>query len=118
MEVRLTSSFDERIKAMDPEEAYACDQPRPMLLVSTLGAVVSLQHHFEKHGNGRTRRQYTFDALRFFEKHKDQATWGRWNPRWPEAFRVKIGDQGGYFTPGGRVLSYWDAYESSSQTAV
>jgi hypothetical protein len=134
MEVRLSRFFDERIRAVDPACLVATGAPSAVLFVASQGtvvgksiadswakgtfanAVLSLEHHFEKHGAGRSLKQYTFDALRFFEKHKDKAQWGRWKPDWAEAFRLKIGDQGGYFTPGGRVLSYWDAYEPDKAT--
>jgi hypothetical protein len=67
--------------------------------------VESLDHHFGKHGAARTLREYTYEAARFFEQHHHEAQWGRWNPRWPEAFQLKKGLRGGYFTPGGRILS-------------
>ena len=88
MEVQLSQSFDERIKAVNP----ACVTVRgaPLLLVSAHGIVVektvldswakggfktplrSLEYHYLKHGNGRTRQQYTFDALRFIDEHKEK----------------------------------------------
>lgn len=79
--------------------------------------VDSLEHHFKKHGNGRTRWQYTFDALRFFSEHNEKAQWGKWRQGWNEAFRLKIGKRCGYFTPGGRILSYWEINEER-QTAL
>jgi hypothetical protein len=129
MEVRLSRFFDERIRAVDPASRGTGGAPSVVLLAASQGMVVeksiadswakgtfpnvvlSLEHHFEKHGRGRTLEQYTFDALRFFDEHKDKAQWGRWKADWSESFRLKIGDQGGHFTPGGRILSYWDAYE-------
>ena len=75
----------------------------------TFGNVVdSIEYHFAKHGGGRTLQQYTDDAVRFFEQNKGQAEWGKWNPNWEPAYRLKIGNQGGYFTADGRVLTYWD----------
>jgi hypothetical protein len=127
MEVRCSRSFSERIRAVDPEYEDLVEAPS-ILVVSTRGVAVeksvadnwakgtfaspvdSLERHFEKHGAGRTRQQYTLDALRFFEEYKELAQWGRWNSTWPEAFRLKIGARGGYYTPGGRILSYWDDY--------
>jgi hypothetical protein len=131
MEVRLSRFFAERIRSVDPTCLATSGAPSPVLLVESQGTVVaksiaaswakgtfpnvvlSIEHHFEKHGRGRTLEQYTFDALRFFNEHKDKAQWGRWKADWSESFRLKIGEQGGHFTPGGRILSYWDAYEDS-----
>lgn len=130
MEVRLSRSFDERIRAVDPDVGAL----PPVLAVSSQGIVVeksvldswakgsfespahSLEYHFLKHGRGRTRQQYTFDALRFFIEHKQQAQWGKWNPAWHEAFRLKVGTRRGYFTPGGRILSFWDEHEEHQTT--
>jgi hypothetical protein len=135
MEVRLSSSFADRIRAVDPAHAASCSAALLLMLVSPKGVIVektvadswakgtfenavdSLEYHFRKHGGGRTRQQYTFDALRFFHKHKESAQWGKWNPSWNEAFRLKIGTARGYFTPGGRILSFWDENEDS-QTAL
>ena len=128
MHVQLSRSFAERMKAIalgyeDPDGVAPC-----LLVVSARGVVVeksvadswakgtfaspvdSLERHFEKHAAGRTRQQYTCDALRFFEENQHLAQWGRWNPNWSESFRVKIGARNGYYTPGGRILSYWDDY--------
>jgi hypothetical protein len=75
----------------------------------TFGNVVdSMEYHFAKHGGGRTLQQYTDDAVRFFQQNKGQAQWGKWNPNWEPAYRLKVGNQGGYFTSEGRVLTYWD----------
>ena len=80
MEVRLARFFDERIRAVDPA-SLAASSASLGLLVASQGtvveksiadswakgtfakAVLSLEHHFEKHGAGRTLKQYTFDAL-------------------------------------------------------
>jgi len=71
MEVRLSHSFAERIRAVDPEHADVCNAALPVMLVSPKGAVVektvadswakgsfdnavdSLEYHFVKHGGGR-----------------------------------------------------------------
>jgi hypothetical protein len=79
--------------------------------------VESLEHHFTKHGAGRTLREYTYEAARFFDKYRHEAQWGRWNPRWPEAFQLKKEGRGGYFTPGGRILSYW-GFDEQGKGAV
>jgi len=128
MEFQVSSGFFERMGRVDAAHALDGLRSREALVVSPRGTVVeksvidswakgtflnpvdSLEHHFAKHARGRTRRQYTLDALRFFSEHKDKAEWGRWNPSWSEAFRIKVGSRGGYFTPGGRILSYWDDY--------
>lgn len=128
MQIQLSRSFADRMKVIDPGCEDAGEDTPCLLVVSARGVVVeksvadswakgtfaspvdSLERHFEKHGAGRTRRQYTFDALRFFEEHRHEAKWGRWNPNWSEAFRLKIGAKNGYYTPGGRILSYWDDY--------
>lgn len=68
----------------------------------------SIEYHFTKHGSGRTLQKYTEDAVQFFQKNKGQAQWGKWNPSWEPSYRLKIGNQGGYYTTDGRVLSYWD----------
>jgi hypothetical protein len=78
--------------------------------------VDSLDYHFAIHGAGRTLRDYTYEAARFFEKHRRRAIWGRWHPRWSGAFQVKKGKCGGYFTPGGRILSYWGFDEQREGT--
>jgi len=131
MEVRLSRSFEERISAVDP----CLSSPTVVLAVSSRGIVVeksvldswakgsfespvhSLEYHFLKHGRGRTRLQYTFDALQFFSEYRQQTQWGRWNPAWYEAFRLKVDTRRGYFTPGGRILSFWDEHEKH-QTAL
>jgi hypothetical protein len=75
----------------------------------TFGNVLrSIEYHFGKHGAGRTLQQYTDDAARFFEQNRSQAQWGKWNPNWPESYRLKVGNQGGYFTADGKILTYWD----------
>jgi len=75
----------------------------------TFGNVVGLiEYHFAKHGAGRTIQQYTDDAARFFERYRDQAQWGKWNPNWQESFRLRVGNQGGYYTADGKILTYWD----------
>jgi hypothetical protein len=28
--------------------------------------------------------------------------------KWPKSYRLEIGDQGGYYTPDGKILTYWD----------
>jgi hypothetical protein len=134
MEVRLSRSFEERIRAVDPACGATSSVLSPLLLFASQGiavekavadswakgtfpnVVLALEQHFAKHGGGRTLQQYTFDALRFFNKYKEKAQWGRWKADWAESFRLKIGDEGGYFTPGGRVRSYWDAYEDCKVT--
>jgi hypothetical protein len=134
MEVRLSSIFVERVRAMNPLRADRRRNFPSSLLISPRGIIVeknvadcwakgtfanpidSLDYHFRKHGRGRTREHYTYDALRFFRENHQEAQWGRWNHDWPEAFRLKIGTQGGYFTPGGRILAYWDAYEICEAT--
>jgi hypothetical protein len=68
----------------------------------------SMAYHFGKHGDGRTIEQYTKDAMQFWEKNKAQAEWGNWNPKWETSYRLKVGDQGGYFTKDGKILTYWD----------
>lgn len=70
--------------------------------------VDSIGYHFAKHGKGRSVEQYTGDATKFFTQNKAQAQWGQWNPNWEASYRLKIGDQGGYFTSEGKVLTYWD----------
>jgi len=75
----------------------------------TFGNVVdSLEYHFGKHGAGRTLQQYTDDAAKFFQQNKGQAQWGKWNPNWEPAYRLKVGGQGGYFTGDGKILTFWD----------
>jgi RHS repeat-associated protein len=71
-------------------------------------AADSIAYHFAKHGGARTLGQYTDDGARFFAENRGLAQWGKWNPRWEESFRLKLGEQGGYFTADGRILSYWD----------
>lgn len=128
MEIQISSGFLERMGRFDPVRVRDCAGLRVALVVSQRGTAVEksvidswakgtfqnpmgcLEYHFVKHGKGRTHQQYTLDALRFFREHKDKAEWGRWNPSWSEAFRIKLGPRGGYFTPGGRILSYWDDY--------
>ncbi len=70
--------------------------------------VDSLEYHFAKHGGGRSLRQYTDDASRFFEQYRGQAQWGKWNLNWEPAYRLKVGNHGGYFTADGKILTYWD----------
>jgi hypothetical protein len=133
MDVRLTERFDERCRAVDPAFA-ATHEARSLLLVSSKGTAVekgvldnwakgsfetpmrSLEYHFGKHGSGRTRQQYTFDALQFFRENKDRAQWGKWRNDWNEAFRLKIGNRCGYFTPSGRVISFWEIHEARQAT--
>lgn len=69
-------------------------------------AVQSLEYHFRYHGNGRTVAQYTEDAVRFWETNKQQAVWGQWDPRWASSFRLKVGNQFGYYTLDGKILTY------------
>jgi hypothetical protein len=134
MEVRLSGWFDERIRAVDPARVDTASMRAALMLVSLRGAIAeksvadswakgtfpnpvdSLEYHFNTHGNGRTRWEYTFDALRFFYEYKEKAQWGKWHPRWNEAFRLKIGTRRGYFTPGGRILSFWDDHEDGQAT--
>jgi len=125
MEVKLSHAFASRLHAIDPRLAELrriCSAP---LVVSARGTVVeralaecwakgtfdnpvdSLDYHFAIHGAGRTLWEYTYEAARFFQKYSGEARWGRWHPRWPEAFQLKKDGPGGYFTPGGRILSYW-----------
>lgn len=133
MMVQLSPYFEARITAVSPERTGRSGDLPHILLVSRRGAVVektvvdswakgtfkspvdSLEYHFGKHGRGRTRQQYTYDALRFFVENQEHAEWGRWNPAWNEAFRLKIGAQCGYFTPGGRILSFWDEHDDSRE---
>lgn len=68
----------------------------------------SIRYHLSKHGNGRTLQKYTEDAIEFFERNKARAEWGRWNPNWEPSYRLKVGNQGGYYTADGSVLSCWD----------
>ena len=48
------------------------------------------------------------DALRFFSENQDKAQWGKWNSKWEEAYKIKVGDKGGYYTADGKILTYWD----------
>jgi hypothetical protein len=74
------------------------------------------RYHLAKHGKGRTARQYTRDAMEFFEKSKQ---------RGKEVIlkdgtrgikiqtKIKIPGQktrriGGYWTESGRLVTYWD----------
>lgn len=75
----------------------------------TFGNVVdSIAYHFTKHGGARTLEQYTDDAVRFFGDNKGRAQWGKWGPNWEPSFKLKIGNQGGYYNAAGQVLTYWD----------
>jgi hypothetical protein len=47
-------------------------------------------------------------AIDFWNQHKDQAVWGKWNPDWEESYRLKVGDTKGYYTRDGEILTYWD----------
>jgi hypothetical protein len=134
MEVRLTGMFASRLRTLDPKLAEQCTCSTP-LMVSARGTVVekaiadcwakgtfdnpvdSLDYHFAIHGAGRTLREYTSEAARFFERYQREAIWSRSHPRWNEAFQVKKTTCGGYFTPGGRILSYW-GFDEQREGAV
>lgn len=133
MEVQLSRFFGERIRSVAPGSGI-CEVLAPVLVASAHGIVVektvvdswargtfrtpldSFEYHFRKYGGGRTRQQYTFDALRFFNENRGIAQWGKWHPAWHEAFRLKVGSRRGYFTPGGRILSFWDEHEDCQTT--
>jgi hypothetical protein len=134
MEVKLSHAFAARLQAINPAVEDWRPTPAAVLVVSARGVVVekavadcwakgtfdtpadSLAYHFVRHGAGRTLRQYTYDAARFFEKYKHEARWGRWNHRWAEAFQLIKAGEAGYFTPGGRILSYWNPDEQGKAT--
>lgn len=66
----------------------------------------SLQYHLSKHGNGSTAEQYTNDALNLFQGKNDimEKTILKDGT---EGVKIKFGSQGGYFTPDGKIVTYW-----------
>ena len=67
----------------------------------------SAEYHLGKHGMGRTLEEYTKDAQDFFRQNQSQATEVRLRDGTP-GLRIKTpGGEGGYFTPDGRIVTFW-----------
>ncbi len=67
----------------------------------------SARYHLGKHGKGRSLEEYTNAGVEFFNKNKDKAVKTTLNDGSP-GLKVESGGQGGYFTPDGKVVTYWD----------
>ena len=67
----------------------------------------SAAYHVGKHGGGRSLVQYTKDAIDFFQANKARATSVTLKDG-TQGLRIKTpGGRGGYFTPDGRVVTFW-----------
>ncbi|MCJ2164789.1 MULTISPECIES: DUF637 domain-containing protein [unclassified Pseudodesulfovibrio] len=75
----------------------------------------SIDYHLAKHGKGRSAEEYTNDAMEFFSKHKGEAQEVLLKDGTP-GLKVQIKTivngkavrQGGYWTKGGKLVTYWD----------
>jgi hypothetical protein len=65
----------------------------------------SINHHLQKHGQGKTIEQYTNDALDFYNKNKSSALNIKLNDGSP-GVKIQVGNQKGWYTPDGRIVSY------------
>lgn len=66
-----------------------------------------LNYHVKEHGLGRTAGQYTDDALKFFNENKNKAQSVTLRDGSP-GLKIEAGNKGGYYTPDGKVVTYWD----------
>ncbi|HZE86742.1 MAG TPA: PA14 domain-containing protein [Methylomirabilota bacterium] len=67
----------------------------------------AIDFHLEKHGAGRTAEEYTEDALQFFKENRDIMK-NTILKDGTQGVKIRIGNQGGYFTPEGKIVTYWD----------
>jgi RHS repeat-associated protein len=70
--------------------------------------IKSIAYHYNKHGNGRSLEEYTLDALNFYQANKSQALWGQWKSHWQPSYKLATGNQHGYYSSDGKILTYWD----------
>lgn len=68
----------------------------------------SMKYHLKYHGQGRSMEQYTRDASNYFNQNKNVAQKVTLEDGSP-GLKIKTNrDHGGYFTPDGKIVTYWD----------
>lgn len=66
----------------------------------------SLNYHVKKHGQGRSRIQYTKDALYFFKKNKYRGKRRMLLDGTP-GMKITTRKAGGIFTQDGKIVTFW-----------
>jgi len=64
-------------------------------------------YHLEKHGEGKTLEQYTQDALDFFQQNRGRGQSVILEDGTPGIRIKQKGGPGGYFTPDGKIVTFW-----------
>lgn len=71
----------------------------------------SIKYHLQKHGNGRTHKEYTQNAMSFFKLNKDKAlkvTLKNGN----SGYSIKLNENrsrvGGFWTEKSEIITFWD----------
>ncbi len=68
----------------------------------------SIRYHHPKHAPGQSVLEYTREARSFFTANRSQfRPVTPTKPGWKPALRLKTATKTGWFTPHGRILTYW-----------